>query len=304
LNNFDLSIIIVSFNVKRLLEECLRSIYEYTKGISFEVIVIDNASQDGTALMIEEYFPHVKLLRSTDNLGFSKANNIGIGNSNGRHILFLNPDTYISDDCFTGLVQYLDGNPNCGAIGPKILLSDEKTIQYSCARKLNTPMSAIFRVTHLSRIWGDEYMSGWDHMDSREVECLSGSCMMVRRSVLDKINAFDENQFMYQDDTDLCFRIRKSDYKIFYCSTSKIVHLGGQSTKQINLKMRIEEEKAILYYFQKHYGSFWAFIYRLTVFFSFLARLLFRPLTLNFKDFKFFVKRDIMLVGWSLGLKE
>jgi GT2 family glycosyltransferase len=269
----DLSIIIVSWNVRDLLRECLDSLYKYTKDITFEVFVVDNASSDGSADMVRGLFPQVNLIENKQNLGFSKANNQAIRISKGRYVALLNPDTLFIEDVFSSLIKYADGHEKIGAIGPKILNRDMQTIQYSCARRLPNLYFSFCYGTGLSRIFsgkkifGDITMPYWDHKSSKYVEVLSGACMLVRKNAVDHIGLMDENQFMYADEIDWCKRFIDGGWDIYYYSTAQIVHFGGESSKQAKGFSKNEAIKATWYYYKKHKGEMYSFAYCFLIFF-------------------------------------
>lgn len=263
----DLSIVIVSWNTKDLLRECLESIYRYTADITFELFVVDNASSDGSANMVKKLFPQVNLIENKQNYGFSKANNQAIRIAKGRYVALLNPDTLLLEDVFSSVIKYADQHEKIGAIGPKILSRDGRSIQNVCARKLPNLYFEFCRLSGLSRkypatrIFGGEYMSYWDHNSSRYVEALSGACMVINRRVIDDVGLMDEKQFMYGDEIDWCKRILDAKWKIYYYSRSSIIHYGGESTKQAKLFANIEGEKAKCYYYQKYKGKLYAFLF-------------------------------------------
>lgn len=271
----DLSIVIVSWNTKELLRECLKSVYQYTSGITFEVFVVDNASSDGSADMVQELFPQVHVIPNDYNAGFSKANNQAIRVSKGRYIALLNPDTLLIEDVFSPLIKYSDQHEKIGAIGPKILCKDGKTIQYACARKLPNlyfsfcSQSGLKNKFPRSRMFCGTDMSYWDHESSRSVECLSGACMVVRENAIDNVGLMDENQFMYADEIDWCKRFIDAGWQVYYYAGVRIIHYGGESSKQMKGFGTIETSKATWYYYRKHKGRAYAFAYSLLVcFFS------------------------------------
>lgn len=276
----DVSIIIVSWNVRDLLKECLTSIYKYTTEISFEVFVVDNASSDGSADMVRELFPQVNVIANDYNAGFSKANNQAIRISKGRYIALLNPDTLLIEDVFSPLVKYADRHNKIGAIGPKIMCSDGKTIQKVCARRLPNLYFDFCRLSGLSskfpKIFGWEYMTCWDHKSSSYVECLSGACMLVNKKAIDDVGLMEENQFMYGDEIDWCTRLLKDGWKIYYYADVSIIHYGGESSKQLKFLMTMEDEKARIYYYKKHRGGFYAFLYGLLVLIFYFGKYIWR----------------------------
>lgn len=267
----DLSIVIVSWNTRDLLRECIESVCRHTKGVTIEVFVVDNASSDGSAKMVAETFPEVKLIANEVNAGFSKANNQAIRLSVGRYVALLNPDTLLIEDVFSPLVKFADENVGVGAIGPKILNADGKTIQYSCARRLPNLFFDFCRLSGLSRrfgksrLFGGEYMGYWDHSDSRFVEALSGACMLVRKDAIDRVGMLDENQFMYGDEIDWCKRLRGAGYDVYYLSALSIIHYGGESAKFNAVLTSVSAERSRLYYYQKHRGRGYSLSFNILV---------------------------------------
>ena len=263
----DLSIVIVNWNTRDLLRSCLKSIYAETKGPSFEIFVIDNASQDGSAEMIEQQFPKVHLIRNTDNVGFARANNQAIARCKGRYILLLNPDTIVLDKALVKMVQFLDSHPTIGALGCKILRENGK-IDPRCARHFPTLLGDLFEQTKLSakfsksKLFGGYLMTYWDHNSDREVDVLSGACMMIRKEVIERVGPMDEDFFMYGDDIEWCYRIKRAGWKIFYYSKAAIIHIGDQSSKAVIARMGIEKLKSRCKFYRKHYGTLYAWAYK------------------------------------------
>ncbi|MFA5339469.1 MAG: glycosyltransferase family 2 protein [Candidatus Omnitrophota bacterium] len=268
----DLSISIISYNVKDYLDKCLTSIFKEKKDLILEIIVVDNNSSDGSIAMVREKFPDVKPIGNKENLGFAKANNIAIKQSCGRYILILNPDTIVLPGSMQLLVDFLDKNSRVGAVGPKIL-NEDSSIQLECARNFPTPLIDFFILSSLykrfpkSKIFGKYLMSYWDHNDGREVPLLSGACMLLRRSALEEVGLFDENFFMYTEDTDLCYRVKKAGWKVWYLPEAEIIHFGGRSSEQIPYKkeMVMHARETMEAFYLKHYGMWAVVMHRLTV---------------------------------------
>ncbi|MGB9612606.1 MAG: glycosyltransferase family 2 protein [Candidatus Margulisiibacteriota bacterium] len=237
----DLSIIIVNTNNKELLENCLKSIYAHTHRVTFEIIVVDNNSHDGSQQMVKNNFPKVILIENKENVGFIAASNQGLRRFKGRYALLLNDDTIVKDFAFDYLIEFMDNHPTVGACGPK-LLNTNGTIQRQ------------------GGILGKKF---WLSQKPIEVRFLVGACLMVRREVIEKVGILDENLFFYNDDLDWCLRIRKAGWKIYYLPQAEVVHYGGYSSKRVfNPKLFIEGFKGGLYFCRKHYGEFAYQIYR------------------------------------------
>jgi len=273
----DLSIIIVNWNTKDLLRQCLHSLYNETQKISFEVFVVDNASTDGSLEMLEQEFPKVNLIRNIENLGFAKANNQAIRHSKGRYILLLNPDTLILDNALAKMVNFMDVHPKLGAVGCKILKIDG-TVDFRCARRFPTLATEFFEKTGLSkkfsnnRLFGSYLISYWGHGDSREVNLLTGACMMIRREAIEQVGLLDEDFFMYGEDVEWCYRIQKAGWKVFYYSDAEIIHLGGQSSESVKVEMSIEALKSMNLFFKKRYGPIYAWTHRSLILLITLAK--------------------------------
>lgn len=255
-----LSIIIVSWNVKEDLVNCLRSIEKNRPCEQFEVIVVDNASTDDTTETIKRDFPEIILVSNSKNRGFAAANNQGIKRSQGRYLLFLNPDTIIHAGSLDVLVRFMDDNSNVGACGPKLLNADGTT--QPSARRFPTFRGALYRHTFLRslRIFRSEYkkwlMKDFEHDRQMDVDQLMGSALMVRRSVIEQVGDMDESFFMYYEEVDLCYRIKKAGWRTVFVPEAVITHLGGQSAGRIPTKKRMMMLTSMLIFFRKHRGRF------------------------------------------------
>jgi len=265
MNNIDLAISIVNHNTKDLLENCLNSVYQKTKKIKFEVMVVDNGSNDGSTEMIRRKFPQVKLIENNKNVGFSKATNRGIEMSTSRYVLLLNSDTILLDSLNEVLI-YADNNPQVGAIGCKLIYPDGP-IQPSASRFITLedeilrtfrmgqygkrPELRDFMIKYFGRLLGESVntylLTCEGKCDICQVDWVSGACLLVRRRVIDEIGLLDENFFAYYEDIDWCRRMRRAGWKIVYYPAVKVVHLTGESTQQ--------SEKSNIYHSLIHYRS-------------------------------------------------
>ena len=274
----NLSIIIVSWNTRNLLARCLSSLYRHFPSSEFEVFVIDNASKDGSASMVLERFPQVQLIENDENVGYAKANNQAIHQSSSRYVLLLNPDTEIKSGAFETLVRYMDEHPQTGAAGAK-LLNPDGTLQVSCY-PAPTLSRELWRLFHLDRIkpYGIYEMRGWDLNKPRQVDCLQGACLIIRREVLDQVGLLDEDYFIYSEEVDLCYRMKKAGWQLYWVPSAKVVHFGGQSTNQVAEDMFLQLYRGKILFFRKHYGLLAAYIYKLVLLVSTLARLALTPL--------------------------
>jgi hypothetical protein len=270
-----LSIIIVSWNTADILAQCLDSVFAHAPAVPFEVWVVDNASSDGSVAMVGQRFPQVKLLANTGNVGFATANNQAMRQCTGEYVLLLNPDTIVYADALARLVQFLDLNPQAGACGARLLNADG-SLQHSC---YPTPTLGreLWRMFHLDgRI--RYHMDNWETNTPRPVEALLGACIMARRNILEAIGLMDESYFMFSEEIDLCYRIRQAGWQIYWLPQAQIVHLGGQSTRQVKTEMFLRLYEGKLRYMRKHYGRFQTWLYKLILLLASLARLLITPI--------------------------
>ncbi|MGQ9798997.1 MAG: glycosyltransferase [Ignavibacterium sp.] len=256
----DLSIIIVNYNVKEFLKNLLHSIHKATQNLSIEIIVVDNASDDGSIEMIKEKFPDVILITNEKNLGFGKANNIGLKKARGKYILLINPDTLVAEDTFIKIIEFFEAHPEAGMAGCKILNPDG-TLQLACRRSFPGPWTSFTKVTGLSnlfpksKLFARYNLTYLDENQTYEVDAISGSFMMLRKEVYEKVGGFDEQFFMYGEDLDLCYRIQKAGYKIFYVHTTQIIHYKGESTKRSSLDETRVFYNAMHLFVKKHFAS-------------------------------------------------
>lgn len=230
-----LSVIIVTWNCKDFVLQCLRSIYQTAADLVLEVIVVDNASHDGTVEGIREDFPTVEVIASETNMGFPKANNVGLARAKGRFFLVLNPDTEVLQGTLQRSISFLEDNPVYGCVGVKTLFPDGQ-VQFHCARQFPTLRSLIFATFFLDKIFPQVQlfrspdMPFWDHQDSRDVEMIQGAYMLFPRQVYDKIGALDETIPMFFEDAEYCLRILKNGYKIRYLGDVAMTHHVGRSS--------------------------------------------------------------------------
>ncbi len=249
-----LSIVIVSWNVKALLEKCLVSVFNPPSGGDFEVFVIDNASTDGSAEMVREKFPDVKLIANQKNRGFAVANNQAIKQAQGDFILLLNPDTEILDKTLAKMVEFMKTHSDCGIAGCQILNPD-KTIQPS-VRRLPDWFSSfliLLKLSHLKFFKPKYLLPDFDYSKSQAVEQVMGAFFMIRKEVIEKIGLLDEGYELWFEEVDFCRRLlKKTNYKIYYTPTAQIIHHGGQSFKQVlTLKKQWLFYKSMLRYYLK-----------------------------------------------------
>ncbi len=270
----NLSICIVNWNVRDLLCDCLASIYDGgAAGLDFEVIVVDNASQDGSVEALAPAFPQVTWLRNRENVGFTKANNQALAVSRGRYVAFLNPDTVVAPAAFTTMVTELEARPDAGAIGPRLLYADG-TPQPS-RRRFPTLLTALLESTPLQTLWPANgvlrryYLA--DRLDDRpqEVDWLVGACLVARRETLEQIGGFDEQFFMYSEELDWCKRAKDAGWRVLYTPHATVTHYEGSSSGQVVAARQMHFNGSKIHYFYKHHGRIAAEIVRWGLFLQF-----------------------------------
>jgi GT2 family glycosyltransferase len=267
----DLSILIVSWNVCKLLAECLDSIGargdkpNRQVGPAIEIIVIDSASTDDTTTMLAVRYPNVKLLAQRQNVGFTVGNNIGLKAASGRLLMLLNPDTVVIGDALAQLVGYMDSHPDVGVVGPQTRNRDG-TIQ-STRRRFPTLVTAIFESTWLQpfaphRVLDRFYANDIADDAIADVDWVQGSALVVRRDAYEKVGGLDEGYVMFSEEVDWCKRIRAAGWRVVYVGTAQIIHYGGQSTEQVTARKHIHFQQSKLRYFAKYHGPLAALILR------------------------------------------
>lgn len=253
------SVLVVSYNTRDLTLACLKSVFEQTKGIDFEVIVVDNASADGSAEAVAREVPAVRLIRCGENLGFARANNLAARAASGEFLLLLNSDTLILDGAVRRAVEFARARPDAGIVGGRTYFADMTLNPTSCHGRptpwsllcMGLGLSSLFR---RSRLFDPESLGGWERDTPRDVDAVTGCFCLVRRRLWEQLRGFDETFFMYGEDTDLCTRAWKAGGRCMICPEARLIHLGGQSDKVRADKMvRLLRAKA--QYFRKHWGA-------------------------------------------------
>lgn len=254
----DLSIIIVSYNTRDLLQQALNSIYGNEINYKYEVFVVDNISPDGSADMVRKEFPQVKLISNEDNVGYARANNQAIRDAKGEYILLLNPDTVVLPGSLDKLVDYLKQHRDVGALGPKIVLPDG-SLDKACKRGFPTPLNSLFKTVGLdkffpkSKLFGGYNLTYLDEDEVHLVDSLVGACMLVPREVIERVGMLDEQFFMYGEDIDWCYRIKNAGWKVCYYPEAKIIHHKRASSSKRKLKTTYEFHRAMVLFYRKHY---------------------------------------------------
>jgi hypothetical protein len=253
-----LSIIIVSWNAKAFLQQCVRSVHATTRNAAFEVVVVDNGSGDGSAEMIHDEFPAVRLIQSGANLGFAAANNLGIEASRGRYLCLINPDVVVLAHCLDRMCDFMEQNPSAGLLGPKILNPD-KTLQISCygfPSFWNGLCHALglYKVFPRWKWLAGTYRQYWPYDKTRAVDAISGCFCMARREAVRQVGLLDASFFMYMEDFDWCKRMWRAGWQVVYHAETQAIHHGGGSTAGLPAKYMIERNRAMLQYWRKHHG--------------------------------------------------
>lgn len=267
----DLSIIIVSFNTKDTTRKCLSYVRQFAPDVPYEVLVVDNASTDGSADMVEKEFPWAGLIRLSKNKGFAGGNNEGIRKASGRYVLLLNSDAFIEEGVLNSTLKFMEQNPTIGVLGCT-LTNEDGSLQAS-ARMLPSLMNKFFVITGLtsrypkSRIFGRVDFSWWDHSCPRRVGWVVGAYFLIRREVIDDIGMLDERYFLYSEEIDFCHGAQKSGWDVVFYPYARVVHLGGQSVSQSGTQVSKQGKQLIIHrirsefrYYRKWHGLLWVIL--------------------------------------------
>ena len=276
MNPLDISIIIVNWNTRDILRDCLRSVYEQTRDIRYEVIVVDNASSDSSVEMVGTDFPQAILIENSENCGFAAANNQGISIARGRYVLLLNSDTIVLDEAIQRTLIFADQQTETAVVGCKVLNRD-RTLQSTCfmfPSLLNLFLSAtyLYKVFPRSRFFGREQMTWWDRNDERQVDVVTGCFMLVRQEAIQKVRMMDERYFMYTEETDWCYRFKKAGWRIMFTPSAEIIHYGGQTTKKMADKLHLQLYGSKLIFMKLHGNGLRFHCVRLLIALFFLLR--------------------------------
>jgi len=314
-----LSVVIVNYNVKHFIEQCLFSVLKAAQHVSCEVFVVDNNSVDGSVGLIKSRFPQITLIENKTNTGFSVANNQAIRLAKGEYVLLLNPDTVVQEDTFVKTVAFMDEHPDAGGLGVK-MLDGQGNFAPESKRGLPTPSVAFYKMFGLSKLFpksrkfGKYHLSYLPENEVNEVDVLSGAFMLMRRSVLDKTGLLDETFFMYGEDIDLSYRITKAGYKNYYFPLTQIIHYKGESTKRSSINYVLIFYKAMAIFSKKHFSgshTFWfTFLINMAIVLKAGAALLsrfFKAFTVPLIDFIWltaglFVIKDLYLSKTGLSV--
>jgi GT2 family glycosyltransferase len=254
-----LSIIIVNYNVRHFLEQCLHSVRKASKDLAVEIFVVDNNSVDNSLEMVRQKFPEVIIIANKENVGFSRANNQALRIAKGEYCLLLNPDTVVEEDTFKKVIDFMDTHPDAGGLGVYMIDGKGNFLPES-KRGLPTPSVAFYKIFGLSalfpksKIFGKYHLGYLDKDKIHEVEVLSGAFMLLRKKVLDEIGLLDEDFFMYGEDIDLSYRIIKAGYKNYYYPETHIIHYKGESTKKSSINYVFVFYNAMIIFAKKHFS--------------------------------------------------
>jgi len=285
----DLSVIIVNYNVKFFLEQCLHSVYNSSRNLAVEIFVVDNNSVDGSCQMVREKFPAVRLIENKSNYGFAKANNQAIKLAKGKYVLLLNPDTVVEEKTFEKCLSFMEDHADAGSMGVKMIDGKGKFLPES-KRSLPTPAVAFYKTFGLaalfprSKIFGKYHLGYLDKEEIHHVEVLPGAFMLIRKSVLEKTGLFDEDYFMYGEDIDLSYRISLAGYKNYYFPGTTIIHYKGESTKKSSINYVMVFYKAMMIFAKKHFtrnnAKFFSFLINIAIYMR-AAASIFRRFIIN-----------------------
>jgi len=260
MNQLDVSIIVVNWNTEELLNNCIKSIYQYAGNVDFEVIVIDNASSDGSVETTKKSFPEVTLIENSENIGYAAACNQGIRIARGRYALVLNSDTLICDSAIEKTVRYADKHPEAAVIGCQVRETQDKIMTtcfgLPCLLNIFLRASGLAKAFKNNRFFGRERKEWWHRDSEREVDMVPGVFMLVRHTAIDKVGLMDEDYFFYVEEVDWCYRFSKAGWKIIFWPGARIIHIGGgrQSSNKQPLKAYVQNVKSNLIFFRKHRG--------------------------------------------------
>jgi GT2 family glycosyltransferase len=302
-----LSIIIVNYNVKYFLEQCLLSVIKACSNIEAEIFVVDNNSTDGSKEFFNSKFPSVQFIWNVENVGFAKANNRVVQQSSGEYILFLNPDTIVPEDCFEKCLTFIQWQQKPGAMGIRLIDGSGNFLKES-KRAFPSPLTSLFKLSGLtalfphSKIFAKYYLGNLDEHKNHEVDVLVGAFMMIPKAVLQTVGSFDETFFMYGEDIDLSYRIQKAGFKNYYYSEITVIHFKGESTKKGSLNYIRLFYQAMSIFVKKHYSSGSAGLFNALMQIAIFVRAIFSGIGMIFKkistDFRSLNnKQDVLIVA-------
>jgi N-acetylglucosaminyl-diphospho-decaprenol L-rhamnosyltransferase len=258
---YDLSIIIVNYNTRDLLRNCLRSVYANRGSLSYEVYVVDNNSPDGSAQIVRDEFPQVTLIANERNLGYAYANNLALRRAQGRYVLLLNPDTILPETALQDAIGFMEAHSDAGMMGPKLVRQDG-SLDLAARRSFPTPEVSFYRLSGLSRLFPDNPRFGRYNLTHRspdelqEVDAVVGAFMLMRKTVLDQAGLLDEGFFAFGEDLDLCYRMKiHHGWKVYYNPAIVVLHYKGAAMQQRSYAMTVEFYKAMWRFHRKHFAA-------------------------------------------------
>ncbi|MBN9662340.1 MAG: glycosyltransferase family 2 protein [Acidobacteria bacterium] len=315
----DLSIIIVNWKSSGFLKDCLSSIVATTRGLDYEIVVVDNASEPAACLELAANKPEIKVICSDRNLGFAGANNLGLQHASADRILFLNPDTVVLDKAIHVMVKALESSPDIGAVGCRLLNSD-RSLQTTCVQPFPTLINQLLGIGWLQRatprlqLWGIQALFSAADAAPQDVDVISGACLMATRSVLDGVSGFSTDYFMYAEEVDLCCKIRRAGKRVCYVGGGEIIHFGGQSSKERGSTFSdVVMRESVYTLLGKFKGAGYARAYRVLILLSALLRLsllvAIKPITrftswpISAESAGSGIRKWVKIARWSLTLE-
>jgi GT2 family glycosyltransferase len=272
-----ISVVIVVWNAQRYVLECLESFSRHCATVCSEVVIVDNASTDGTPDLVATLYPHFRLIRNAENYGFSRANNIGIAQCTGDYVCLVNSDVAFTSDCISPMLRYLIDHPGVAMVGPRMLNADGHvgrstmrfpTLWYSFSRAL-----ALDAAFPRSRVFGGHLMADFDHNHTMPVEVLNGWFVLVRRSAMQEVGLLDTRFFIYGEDVDWCYRFHQAGHQLVFFADAAAVHYGGSSSSSAPVRFYLEMQRANGQYWRKHHGWLGSRLYLLSLAVHHLGRL-------------------------------
>jgi len=313
----DLSIIFVNWNAVDYLRECIASIYDQTRNLSFEILVVDNASPAGNVDTLKEHFPHVTIIKSPENLGFAKANNLGFKHSSGSLVLFLNPDTKLVGPAINLLVDQMRARPDAGIVGARHV-SPDLSVQTTSIQKFPRILNQVLNIEYLRRRWPHSGL--WDiaplfssSLEPVQVEMIPGACMLLRRELFEQVGMFTEDYFMYGEDIDLNLKVARAGWKNYYVPKATIIHYGGRSSTQHKVSQwsTVMMYRAMGKFYVRNHGRVYAAMYRVAMGCCALARLalfvLAYPLGILVRKkqrLRYALEKWTVVLMWACGLDQ
>jgi GT2 family glycosyltransferase len=309
-SRFMVSVIIVSWNARKYLMQCLASLSDQAGRYPMEIIVVDNASSDGSPDAVADSYPNVRLIRNSENLGFAKANNIGVSASTGTYLCLVNSDVRVLPDCINRLVEYCEEHPDAGMVGPRIIGRDGK-LQRSCRGFPNLwnmfcRALALDRVFPRNKIFTGYSLSYWAQDCLRPVDILTGCFWLLRREALSQVGLLDENFFMYAEDMDWCKRFWAHNWPVVFIPAAEAIHYGGASSANSPIRFYIERQRADLQYWRKHHSRLAVAGYFLISCLHVFLRAVGYSIALVFKRsarqvYQYKLKRSISCLRWLIS---